>query len=196
MFQRPWTQTIDVPDGAISLIHNFVDEAAAELMMRTLIDETPWRQDTITMYGKTHDVPRLQQWYGGAAYTYSGIELKPLPWTSNLSMIRRDVEEDTGAKFNSVLLNYYRDGNDSVALHADDEPELGEDPVIASLSLGAERKLALYHNTKSIKIRLALPSGSLLIMRGPLQRFWRHGIPRVASLKDPRVNLTFRQLRS
>ena len=165
-----------------------------------LIDEIPWRQEDITLWGKTHKQPRLISWYGdpGASYTYSGTRLEAQPWTSLLAEIRKKVEQAAGFEFNSVLLNYYRDGRDSMGFHSDDEPELGPNPVIASLSLGETRRFVMKHrHDKSVPdLRLDLPGGSLLLMRGETQSHWKHGITRTARACGPRVNLTFRRVRA
>lgn len=169
----------------------------AEVLHR-LIEETPWSQETITLFGKTHLQPRLTAWYGDdqAIYSYSGKRYQPLPWTALLTQLRRSVEAAVGADFNSVLLNYYRDGADSMGLHADDEPELGPQPCIASLSLGETRTLYFKHKfRKDLKpCNLALESGSLLVMQGTTQQYWKHGIRKVSRHCEARVNLTFRQI--
>ena len=166
--------------------------------MRHLIDEVPWRAETVVVWGKTFPQPRLIAWYGdpGKDYTYSGIRLDPLPWTQALLAIKRSVEAVAGNYFNSVLLNYYRDHRDSMGLHSDDEPELGERPIIASFSLGEERTLIFKHKTKrDMKpVRLRLESGSLLLMKGQTQRHWKHRINKETRPHGPRVNLTFRSV--
>lgn len=167
-------------------------------LLRTLIAQTPWRAEEITVCGRRHVQPRLTAWYGdcGSRYRYSGLDLEPLPWTDTLRAIRGAVEAAAGAPFNSVLLNYYRDQGDSMGLHSDDEPELGPEPVIASLSLGETRVFTLKHRRrKDVEpIRLALESGALLVMRGETQRNWKHGIARQSQPCGARVNLTFRRI--
>ena len=166
-----------------------------ELMQR-LIDETRWRQERITVYGKPYLQPRLSAWHGDLSYRYSGIRLDPLPWTPLLQQLRRRVESLTGLEFNSVLLNYYRDQNDSMGMHSDDERELGEQPAIASLSLGETRDLVLKHRTrKDLKtVKMPLAAGSLLLMQGHTQQYWRHGINRLRRPCGARINLTFRKI--
>ena len=165
----------------------------------TLQQQTPWRQETITLFGKTHLQPRLIAWYGdeGTQYRYSGKTHQPLPWTTCLQALRERIAALVGAEFNSVLLNYYRDHRDSMGLHADDEAELGPKPVIASLSLGAERVLYFHHkrerNTPGVDI--PLPDGSVLLMRGATQQNWKHGIRKLTRPCGPRLNLTFRLVR-
>ena len=165
-------------------------------MFTTLLAATPWRQDTLRFGGKAVPVPRLQAWYGDAnsRYGYSGLQLAPLPWTPLLRSLRDRLTQTLGLRFNSVLLNYYRDGNDSVAWHSDDEPELGPDPQIASLSLGTARRFELRHRWHKAlpKRQLLLADGSLLLMGHHLQRHWQHRLPKEPGLLGARLNLTFR----
>lgn len=167
-------------------------------LLQQLVDETDWQQENITLFGRTRPQPRLIAWYGdpGASYTYSGMRHEPRPWTALLLDLRRRVESMAGSPFNSVLLNYYRGPRDSMGLHADDEPELGPEPVIASLSFGEQRKLYFRHRTRRdlATFNLPLPSGSLLIMRGATQQHWKHGLRKLSRPCGPRVNLTFRQI--
>jgi alkylated DNA repair dioxygenase AlkB len=167
-------------------------------VMRRLIDEIPWRAESIVVWSRTYPQPRLIAWYGdvGKDYTYSGIRLTPLAWTQILLDLKSRVEAVARADFNSVLLNYYRDQRDSMGLHSDDEPELGERPILASLSLGEERTFILKHKRdKTLKpVRLKLGSGSLLLMKGDTQRYWKHGIDKETHPCGPRVNLTFRRI--
>ena len=161
-----------------------------------LLEQTEWRQERITVYGKPYLQPRLSAWHGDLGYRYSGIRLEPRPWTPLLRQLKRRVEELTGGEFNSVLLNYYRDQHDAMGMHSDDEAELGPRPVIASLSLGENRDFVLKHRTrKDLKaVKLPLESGSLLLMRGSTQQYWRHGINRQKKACGPRLNLTFRKV--
>jgi len=167
-------------------------------LLRDLIENSDWRQEQITVYGKQYLQPRLSAWYGDLSYRYSGFRLDPLPWTDTLLAIRSKVEDLCGLDFNSVLLNYYRDHNDSMGMHSDDERELGTQPAIASLSLGAERDFLLRHKLRKEMdtCKLPLPSGSLLLMRGDTQRYWRHGIAKQKQACGPRLNLTFRQVQA
>jgi alkylated DNA repair dioxygenase AlkB len=167
-------------------------------LLQELIDTTDWRQEEITVYGKSYLQPRLSAWHGDLSYSYSGIRLEPLPWTPTLLDLKARVEALTEHEFNSVLLNYYRDQNDSMGMHCDDERELGPQPAIASLSLGDERTFLLKHKTrKDLKtVKLALPAGSLLLMRGDTQQYWRHGINKERHPCGPRINLTFRAIRT
>ncbi|MCW5624138.1 MAG: alpha-ketoglutarate-dependent dioxygenase AlkB [Burkholderiales bacterium] len=167
-------------------------------LLRELIVDTPWRHESVTIWGKRHLQPRLIAWYGdpGRHYSYSGISLDPLPWTPTLTELRLLVERLAGEVFNSVLLNYYRDHRDSMGFHSDDERELGPMPIIASLSFGATRTFVLKHKTRrDLKtVRFDLPSGSLIVMKGKTQEFWRHGIDKQTQPCGPRVNLTFRRI--
>lgn len=157
-----------------------------------------WREESIQLFGKRYRQPRLLAWYGdaGASYRYSGVVHEPRPWLPELEGLRRRVEHLTGARFNSMLANLYRHERDSMGLHADDEPELGPRPVIASLSFGQTRTFRLRHRQRGdLKpVRLPLTSGSLLVMRGDTQRYWKHEVPKERSPCGPRINLTFRRV--
>lgn len=161
-----------------------------------LYRELAWQQTYITMHGKRLPVPRLDVWYGDAGrdYRYSGASFRALPWTETLVEIKTELEQRLGLGFNSALANLYRNGQDSVAWHSDDEPELGRNPVIASLSLGAERRFALRHKSRRDlePVRLDLPNGSLLLMAGETQHRWQHQLSKTARAVGPRINLTFR----
>ena len=191
---------ITLPDADLTLLSTADLGVPPPDLLAALIAQTTWRSDTIRLYGKSYAQPRLTAWHGdpGAAYRYSGLLLQPEPWTTLLADLRHRIATLAGAPFNSVLLNHYRDGRDSMGLHSDNEPELGPDPVIASLSLGAERRIVFRHITDRTApiTRIALPSGSLLLMRGPTQRHWKHGIDKQRRPCGPRLNLTFRSIRS
>ena len=165
----------------------------AEVMAR-LIAETAWREETVVVYGKRHLQPRLSAWHGDAAYSYSGLRLAPLPFTPLLETVRGAVQAATGHTFNSVLLNYYRNERDSMGMHSDDEPELGPQPAITSLSLGAARTFILKHKYNKKTVRLELTDGSLLLMTGETQKYWLHGINKMTRTLQARVNLTFRKI--
>jgi len=156
-----------------------------------------WRQEEVTIFGQRRLVPRLVAWHGdpGASYRYSGTDHYPEPWTPALECVRGKVRELSGVEFNAVLLNLYRDGRDGMGWHADDEPELGRDPVIASVSLGAPRRFCLRHRRrKDLKLDLELPHGSLLVMAGPMQHHWVHALPKTRRPVGERINLTFRRV--
>jgi alkylated DNA repair dioxygenase AlkB len=192
-------QNIPLQDAEIYYLRYLPLAQAPDNVLRRLIDEIPWRTENIVVWGRTYPQPRLIAWYGdsGMIYTYSGIQLTPLPWTDLLLDIRYRVEAAAHTSFNSVLLNYYRDNRDSMGLHSDDEPELGIRPILASLSLGEERTFILRHKRdKGLKpVRLKLASGSLLLMKGDTQRYWKHGIDKEKHSCGPRINLTFRRIR-
>ena len=191
---------IPMQDAEVYYLRHLPLRQPPHVVMNQLIDEVPWRAENIVVWGKTYPQPRLIAWYGdvGMNYTYSGIQLVPLPWTPMLLDIKSRVEAATHTDFNSVLLNYYRDEQDSMGLHSDDEPELGERPILASISLGEERIFILRHKrAKALKpVRLKLASGSLLLMRGETQRYWKHGIDKETRPCGPRINLTFRRIRT
>jgi alkylated DNA repair dioxygenase AlkB len=192
----PTLLAIPIEDGELAMLDRLPlpDGASTAEVLAQLIRETEWRHDTVVVYGKRYLQPRLTAWYGEASYTYSGLTLRPLPLTPLLSSLRTTVEALTGHRYNSVLLNYYRDGSDSMGMHSDDEPELGRDPVIASLSLGATRTFTLRHKTSKRTLKLDLRDGSLLLMAGALQKYWLHGINKTAKPTGPRLNLTFRYI--
>ena len=154
--------------------------------------ETNWQQDQLSMYGKLVDIPRLQAWYGEFIYSYSGLTMQPQAFTPLLSHIKKQIEAHTGHQFNGLLVNCYRNQHDTVGWHSDDEVELGNNPVIASLSLGEERNFQLKHKVTGEKLSFPLKSGSLLIMAGETQHYWQHCLPRTKKEKAARINLTFR----
>jgi alkylated DNA repair dioxygenase AlkB len=191
-------QPIDVDDGKLTLYSDWLRESDAENCFKVLEDELAWEQSIIRIMGREVKIPRKNAWYGdpGARYTYSGTAFDPIGWTATLERLRGRLEATLGVGFNSVLANLYRDGNDSMGWHSDDEPELGENPLIASVSLGGVRKFSLKHKSRKDldPIYLWLPSGSLLVMSGRTQRFWRHQVPKTKKPVAPRINLTFRQI--
>lgn len=187
---------LDLADGgALVLVDRWLSAAESSAAMFALLAEVPWEQKPIIMLGKQILQPRLVAWYGDsdALYKYSGIVNFPLPWTPLLANLRDRAADAASAKFNSVLLNLYRDGSDSMGFHADKERELGRDPIIASVSLGATRRFSLRH-AHAQGIDLSLTDGSLLILRGTTQHFWRHGVPKESKAVGPRINLTFRHV--
>lgn len=195
-------ESISVPDGNLEWFPNFLPSYVANRCFSELIDHVPWQHEHVTMYGQRIAVPRLTAWFGDprTTYTYSGITMSPKPWTPLLLELKSRVETKVpGAPFNSVLLNLYRDGNDSVSWHSDDEPELGRNPVIASVSLGQARTFRLKHKLDASipKVEIELTHGSLLVMGGALQHFWKHQLPKRRSQNlGPRINLTFRRIYS
>lgn len=156
-----------------------------------------WKQDSIKLYGKKIALPRLTSWYGdsGKTYTYSGIESKPNAWNKGLLYLKEQIENCAGVEFNSVLLNWYRDGQDHLSWHADDEKELGKNPIIASANFGEERDFVVRRNDMpSKKITIPLKHGTLLLMSGELQHFWQHSVPKRTKVTGSRFNLTFRRI--
>jgi alkylated DNA repair dioxygenase AlkB len=196
LFESGEPRRVDIPDADVRYWPSIDLGAQPEVILDELIARVPWRSDVITLMGKQYPQPRLTAWFGDpeARYTYSGLSLEPMPWTDLLADIRSRVEALAGASFNSVLLNYYRDHRDSMGMHSDDEPELGRNPTIASVSLGEQRTLTLKHKfKKELKpVQLPLDSGSLLLMKGATQHHWKHGISKLSRPCGPRVNLTFR----
>ncbi len=190
----PALVAIDIADGTLAFMEQFPFRLSNTTLMARLLQETDWRAEAITVYGKTHLQPRLTAWIGDHAYRYSGMTLAPTPWPPLLAELRDAVQALTGHRFNSVLLNYYRDQRDSMGMHSDDEPELGRDPAIASLSYGAARTFILKHKTSGDTRKLRLGDGNLLLMAGALQAHWRHGINKETRPLPPRLNLTFRYI--
>ena len=189
-------ENLPLPDADLLLWRHVDFGRSYESLLQELIDTTDWRRERITVYGKPYLQPRLSAWHGDLSYSYSGIRLEPRPWTPTLLEIKMRVEALTDQAFNSVLLNYYRNQSDSMGMHSDDERELGRQPAIASLSLGEQRTFLLKHKSrKDLKtVKLVLPPGSLLLMQGDTQRYWRHGINKERKPCGPRLNLTFRTI--
>lgn len=190
-------EVIHINNGEYIYIPDFYDKETADKFLERLINDIKWKQESMNMYGKEIPFPRLTAWYGDSdrPYSFSGITLKPNPWSPGLLKIKKDIEEKAKVDFNSVLLNRYRDGNDSISWHTDAEKELGENPVIASVNFGAERKFQLKHKDTNEKIEIILKHGSLLVMQGELQHFWKHQIPKTKKVTTERVNLTFRVIK-
>jgi alkylated DNA repair dioxygenase AlkB len=189
-------ELLPMRDGKVTFMRDFLTSELANQYFSVLSTSLAWQQDTIKMYGKEVKIPRLQAWYGDkeAVYAYSGITLHPKCWTAELLELKSKCEYAANTQFNSVLLNYYRDGQDSMGWHSDNELELGEQPVIASISLGQARDFDLRHIRSKQKIRLNLTSGSLIIMSGDTQSFWQHAVPKRTAFMTGRINLTFRSI--
>jgi alkylated DNA repair dioxygenase AlkB len=186
---------IELPGAELRIAPTFLGAVDADAALAALRSEIPWEQHRIRLYGREHASPRLSCWIGdaGAHYTYSRTRFEPRPWTPALDAVRAKVQAACGARFNSVLANLYRDGADGMGWHADDEPELGPEPVIASLSLGAPRAFAFRDRAeRRQRIKLELPHGSLLLMSGPTQALYQHALPKTARPLPARLNLTFR----
>jgi alkylated DNA repair dioxygenase AlkB len=185
---------IPVVDGELAMLPQLPLACSNADVMAHLFAETVWHTETVTVYGKQHLQPRLTAAHGDAPYTYSGLTIHPLPWTPLLLAIKEAVERVSAYNFNSVLLNYYRDGQDSMGMHSDDERVLGRNPVVASVSFGATRTFILRHKASKQTLKLDLPDGCLLLMAGALQHHWQHGINKSAKNLGPRLNLTFRSI--
>lgn len=189
---------IPIPDGDITYYPDFMAAAQARQLFEQLQTTLAWQQDTIQVYGRAVTIPRLNAWYGdpGVNYQYSGLAMVHNAWTPELEVVKAQLESVIGLAFNGMLANLYRDGRDSVSWHADDEPELGSNPVIASLSLGGERRFVLKHKyDKQLKpVEINLQHGSLLVMAGATQHHWHHQLPKTRKPVGPRVNLTFRRV--
>lgn len=190
-------QRLSMEDAEVAFLEGFYTQDEARLYFQTLLEESAWRHEMLRLWGKEIAQPRLTAWYGdaGKEYRFSGLSLQPNPWTPLLLKMKQDILAATGDDFNSVLLNLYRNEQDSVAWHSDDEPELGTQPVIVSLSLGATRTFKLRHKTKGHKVSVDLPAGSLLRMAGGTQRYWTHAVLKEKVPMQARINLTFRQIR-
>jgi alkylated DNA repair dioxygenase AlkB len=186
---------LNLPDAEIIYYPHFFDKKEADAIFVQLTNDIPWQQDDIRVFGKTHPQPRLTALYGneGKPYSYSNIKMQPHPWNPLLQKIKLSVESVSDTNFTTVLLNQYRDGKDSNGWHADNEKELGTNPIIASVSFGAERVFQLKHNSISgLKQNILLEHGSLLVMKGTTQHFWKHQIPKTSKAIGSRINLTFR----
>jgi len=195
-FDRDNRNVIPLNGGEVLLIRQAFPYEYAHHLFLQLREDTQWSQDGIVMGGRRVLIPRLQAWYGDAAYRYSGLKMTPLAWMAVLLEIKRSVEMLSETRFNSVLLNLYRDGNDSVGWHSDDEPELGEAPIIASVSLGASRDFSLRQKKPGAdKLKLRLNSGDLLMMSGQFQHNWQHQLPKTQVPVGERINLTFRLIK-
>ncbi|WP_250657476.1 alpha-ketoglutarate-dependent dioxygenase AlkB family protein [Alkalimarinus coralli] len=190
---------LPIEEGQLALWYPLFTSSEADTLFTRLSETLAWTQDEMKIAGKVIPIPRLQAWYGddNSHYGYSGISLPPINWTEELRYIKQKIEAITQQPYNSVLANYYRDGNDSVSWHQDNEPELGHNPVIASLSLGATRQFQLRHIArKHSTIKLNLPHNALLLMSGETQKNWQHQIPKTKKAVGPRINLTFRLIYS
>ena len=188
---------LSIPNATIDYLADFVSSSRSLTLFDQFITTLNWQQREVVVFGRRYLQPRAIAWHGepAAVYTYSGQTFSPSPLTRELLMLKRAVERATKTTFNSVLANLYRDGQDSMGFHADDEPELGENPVIASLSLGDTRQFVMRSRRKPVRYeRFDLHSGDLLVMRGRTQVYWHHGIPKTTRALGPRLNLTFRQI--
>ena len=186
----------DLRDAEMILYEGFFTNKESKMLYQNLINKIHWRQDKIKIFGKLVDQPRLTAFYGDTNkdYSYSGIVMKPIGWNEDLLFIKNRVEEIVKINFTNVLLNYYRDGKDSMGWHSDDEKELGQNPVIGSVSFGESRVFQMRHKfRKEIKkVDIPLTNGSYFLMKGATQHFWQHQIPKTTRNLESRINLTFR----
>ena len=197
-FDEPY-ESIELEGASVALYRRFFDLPTSNHYFESLHAETPWKVEKTILFGKLVPVPRLTAWYGDhdAEYTYSGIELSPIPWSPLLLDIKDYLSNFFEFNINSALLNLYRDGQDSVSWHADDEPELGTQPTIISISLGEKRRFRLRRkNSESDEERVSidLSHGDLLLMKGRTQQNWEHSLPKTSRDIGPRINVTFRQV--
>lgn len=175
---------------------NWLSSSTSDQLLDIALNEIPWRKDFIKMFGKTIEIPRLQNWFSesGQSYTYSRLVLPGLDYPEWMNHLSQDVKIATQNDFNGILINYYRSGSDSMDWHADDEASLGREPAVASVSLGAERIFQLRHKITKDRINVPLHHGSLLLMCRGMQEYWQHRIAKVTNLTQPRISFTFRKL--
>jgi alkylated DNA repair dioxygenase AlkB len=189
-------QAIDLPGATLAFDPAWLAPARADALFTRLRADIPWESHRIRIYGREVDPPRLSCWMGDpdAVYRYSGTRFEPRPWPEALDDVRARLGAECGAPFNSVLANLYRDGRDGMGWHRDAEPELGEAPLIASISLGAVRRFRLRDTRDGRTLSLDLPHGSLLVMSGDTQRHYQHALAKTARPVGERINLTFRRI--
>jgi alkylated DNA repair dioxygenase AlkB len=185
-----------IEDGWLHFDPHFLSNEEADILFHTLETTLPWAQGSVTLFGKTYPTPRLESLHvrGNKSYSYSGNTLHQHPFTPELLALKAKIDALVGVQFNCVLANFYRDGKDSNGWHADNERELGKNPIIASISFGCARRFDLKHSTTSERKQLMLTHGSLLIMGGSMQHHWKHCIAKSTKIIGPRINLTFRIL--
>ena len=183
-------------DGTVNYYGKIFNQEEATYYFQKLLETIDWKTDEAIIFGKKILTKRKVGWYGEEEfnYTYSKTTKKALPWTKQLLDLKKSVEERTGEKFNSCLLNLYHDGNEGMAYHSDGEKDLKKNGAIASLSFGAERKFSFKHKTTQQKVELVLENGSLLVMKDQTQTFWLHRLPPTKKILSPRINLTFRTI--
>ena len=189
-------ERLPLPDADVRLDRAWLAPAEAADLFDALLAAVPWENHPVRLFGREHPAPRLSCWIGDpqARYRYSGLVREPRPWTPQLAALRDRLQATLDTRFDSVLANLYRDGRDAMGWHADDEPELGPLPVIASISLGATRRFVLRHRDGAPRLALDLPPGSLLCMQGATQAHYRHALMRTARAVGPRINLTYRRV--
>lgn len=183
-------------DGEVLYFGQSLDDDKATSLMSVLLRDINWEHDELFIYGKHITTKRKTAWYGDnpISYTYSNSTKTALPWVPVLSELKAFVEKQTEATYNSCLLNLYHTGDEGMSWHSDDEKELGPETIIASLSLGAERKFSFKHKSTKENVSLTLANGSLLVMKGLTQRYWKHSVPKTTKVLEPRINITFRTI--
>lgn len=201
LFETAPQGKLSIPDAEVYYWPGYFSKTQADKWFERLLNKIEWQQDNIKLFDRWSKIPRLHAWYGesGRETEYSGLRLKPKAWLPELLDIKQGCEQKMQAhsvnvQFNSVLANWYRNGHDCVGWHSDDEPEYGEKPNIASVTLGASRDFDMRHIVTQEKFRITLQHGSLLVMAGNTQQYWQHCIPRRATLTESRINLTFRHV--
>lgn len=184
-------------EGEVYYFGRIMSAAEADEHFEQLLNSIDWRQDEVIIFGKRIVTKRKTGWYGEEEfdYTYSKITRRAKLWTPQLLQLKQLVQKETGLEFNSCLLNLYHSGEEGMSWHSDAEAELGKQPAIASVSLGAQRKFMLKHKTSGEKVSLQLETGSLLLMQGETQRYWLHSLPKTKKVQAPRINLTFRSIK-
>lgn len=184
-----------LPNASVRIWRGFLKSAEASHLMMSLLRDVPWRQDHLQMYGRSVAVPRQHQWYAkdGQTYTWSKLTMQPAPMLDDVDYLLRRVSEAVDTNFRGVLINLYRTGENSVGWHADDEADLGPNPMIASLSLGVERDFQMRSGGR--RETIALRGGDLLVMAGETQKHWQHSLPKRKRCTEPRINLTFRSMK-
>lgn len=195
LFRRPEDNLLPY-DGTVHYYGAIFSAQEAGIYLNYLLHQIPWEHDEALIFGKLLTTKRKVAWYGDEPYeyTYSNRTKTALPWTTELLKLKAMVEEKSGEKYNSCLLNLYHNGSEGMAWHSDGEKDLKENAAIGSLSLGAERKFAFKHKTTKETVSLVLDHGSLLVMKGVTQKFWLHRLPPTKKVHTPRVNLTFRRM--
>ncbi|MBB6609437.1 alpha-ketoglutarate-dependent dioxygenase AlkB [Pontibacter sp. Tf4] len=195
---HPLLQKLPLPDADVWYAPGFFSQPESERYYSQLQEQVAWKQEKIKMFGKETLLPRLTAWYGDKAYSYSGLKNEPQPWLPVLLQLKEQVEQATNYSYNSVLLNLYPHGQSGMGWHSDDEPELGPQPTIASVSFGAPRRFGFKprHSKAQPNLYFTLEDGSLLLMQGATQRNWQHSITKTARPTGSRINLTFRNILS
>ncbi|GAB3656701.1 alpha-ketoglutarate-dependent dioxygenase AlkB [Echinicola sediminis] len=196
LFKQDRLQNLLPFDGVVHYYGKILNEERSQYFFDQLMENIEWRHDEAVIYGKHYTTKRKVAWYGDRAfeYTYSNTTKRALPWTDELKQLKTWVEQISGNSFNSCLLNLYHDGNEGMAWHSDGEKMLGDDPIVTSLSFGAERKFSFKHKKTKQKVDLILENGSLLLMREGCQKNWLHRLPPTKKVNRPRISLTFRTI--